>query len=445
MFNTAIEILKKIESLGDYNAYIVGGAVRDIILNNEPKDIDISTNCPMEILEDNFKCYDIGQSRDFGIVTTSVNNFSFEIAQFRTESCYDGRCPDEVNFITSFKEDANRRDFTINAMAMDKNRNIIDYFNGSHDIEQGMIKAVGVSTERFQEDGLRIMRAIRFAARYGFNIEDTTWNAIKNNVHMLSKISKERIKDEMFKMASENGKTFCYAIELMINCGIMEFLFPEFTNLSGLPHGPYHPEGCPAEHSLEALKKNNIKNPLINIAILFHDIGKGPCFKIRDGYKVTFYGHENVGAFMFKEIAKTYKFSNSETESIFFAIINHMKFHNIIKMKPSKVDTLISDPNFDILQQVSYCDDSCRLHMFNEEKWNETIKYIEQLKNQKETQKEIRNTIRGQRVIELTDCSPGPIIGEVLRAVTKKTVDNNINNSEEIDKLIVKEFNKRNI
>jgi tRNA nucleotidyltransferase (CCA-adding enzyme) len=224
MLKKGIEVLKILEKHGQ--AYITGGAVRDIITGEKtPDDIDIATNVPMEKIEELFKTHDIGANKDFGIVVVDYKGESFEVAQFRKDGTYsDGRRPDKIEVLASFKGDAERRDFTINAMAVDSKGNIIDYFDGQKDIKNKLIKAVGDPEKRFSEDYLRMLRAVRFSSRLGMDIDPDTISAIKNTAVKIKDISPERITKELLKMAKQEGTQLADAILMLDKADLLKHI-----------------------------------------------------------------------------------------------------------------------------------------------------------------------------------------------------------------------------
>lgn len=245
-FENAKNLIIEIEKKG-YEALLVGGCVRDFILGVKSKDVDIATNCPIDILEKEFNVVaDVSKNRTFGIVIIDYNGYRYETAQFRVESKYtDGRRPDEVTFVSSFKQDASRRDLTFNALGMRANGEIIDYFGGISDLNNKIIKVVGCPFDRFGEDFLRLMRVIRFAARFDFEIEYCTAEAVRECSFFLNNLAIERVTDELMKMASLGGKKFAKALQLMDNFGMLEQILPEVTNLKNFYHSPkHHPEGA---------------------------------------------------------------------------------------------------------------------------------------------------------------------------------------------------------
>ena len=307
----ALEILDIINKRGS-EGLIVGGAVRDIILGKEPHDVDIATNMDMEKVADIFKSFDIGKSQDFGIVAVPYKGYTFEIAHYREEfGTSDARHPDEVRDVDSFEQDSARRDITINSLGLDASGTIIDYQGGLEDIKNGLIRAVGNPDERIKEDALRIIRALRFAAKFGFDIEPDTKRAVQELGHMLFRdeqdpektgVSAERLHDELFKMAEVGGPALADFLDKLDEVGLLDKFLPEVKAMQGVQHQPeHHPEGDVGQHVQAALRASKVTGkPITTLAILFHDIGKPgtyeltPSDKYPDG-KHTFHGHDSFG------------------------------------------------------------------------------------------------------------------------------------------------------
>ena len=331
MLKAGVEVIRKIEADGG-KAWIVGGAVRDIIMGDNPHDVDIATSHPMEKLEKLFKTYDIGQSKDFGIVVVNHKGHQFEIAQLRADGKYtDGRRPDKVEFNVGLEGDMARRDLTFNAMAIDGEGNIIDHFGGKDAIKAKVIQTVGNPNDRFGEDHIRMMRAVRFAGKLGFDIESKTKDAIKQNKDKLMKVSMNRISDELWKMASQSGSKFADTIKILDEVGILELILPELMKLKDFKENPiHHPEayedgkGSPFDHTMKALRKNKLADPLTNMAILFHDIGKGYTHATKADGSSSFYDHAKMAGEVIETIAKRLKLSNKVKNALRFSAVNHM-------------------------------------------------------------------------------------------------------------------------
>jgi tRNA nucleotidyltransferase (CCA-adding enzyme) len=431
----AKEIINIVEKLG-FEAYIVGGCVRDTLLNKESHDIDISTNCPIHILEKHFKVYDIGKSKDFGIVVVQVNNKTYEIAQFRSDGEYsNSRHPDNIKIVSSFLEDTSRRDFTINAMGINSKGNIIDYHNGKEDLENKVIRCVGNPNKRFEEDSLRIMRAVRFAAKYNFSIEKYTGKAMKKLSVNINKLSPERIKEEIFKAANNNN--FDIYIDLLNKYKILSKILPEIANLKYLPHNyTHHPEGNVYQHTLAALKYS--EPGIVRIAILFHDIGKNVTLNYKNGLP-TYHGHDKEGISLFEDIANRLKFSNKEKEMVIFCIKNHMKFHEILVMKKSKVAKLVNSPYYNELLEVYKADSGCRGKYFKYR--NELEKILDRISEiDFNSIQKVETIVSGNLIMELLNLKPSKLVGDIKKRVTEYVIDNGVDDIENAILTIGKEI-----
>lgn len=435
----ALDILKAINKHGA-EALIVGGAVRDIILGKVPHDIDIATNMDIERVADLFKSFDIGSSKDFGIVAVPYKGFTFEIAHYREEfGTSDSRHPDEVRDVDSFEKDSARRDITINSLGLDVEGTIIDYQGGLEDIKNGMIRAVGNPDERIKEDALRIIRALRFAAKFGFDIEPETKRAVTELGHMLFRdekdpdktgVSAERLHDELFKMAEAGGPALADFLEKLDETELLDKFLPEVKAMQGVEQQPeHHPEGDVSQHVLAALRSSPVKGkPITTLAILFHDIGKPgtyaltPTDKYPDG-KHTFYGHDSHGVGVFEAIAKRLKFSNDEKNAISWVIKNHMKPYKAEQMKPSKLLALKNNEFWPELKDVLYADIHSRggesKFAKNPEDYKNILKHFDTrtkgLGDAKQVKNKVKNLVDGYTVMKLTGAT-GPEIGRILKA-----------------------------
>ena len=443
----AVQILKKINKNG-YRAYIVGGSVRDIILGDKLHDVDIATNMPIDEIYLAFdKVYDIGKSKDFGIVVVKSGGYDFEVAQFRTDGQYvDGRRPEDVEITMDFETDAGRRDFTINAMGVDASGNVIDYFDGKKDIKDKVIRTVGNPYDRFEEDYLRMKRAIRFSSKLDFQLDPETLEAIKSKKEFIKNISAERIREELIKMASQEGRKFARAITLLDETGILDIVLPEVVKLKEFKEQPeFHPEayeegeGTVFHHVLAALKKNKLEDPLINLSILLHDVGKGVTHQEKDG-KNTFHGHAEASKEIIDTIADRLKLTNKERKAILFAALNHMKMMNALDMKPTKILRLVDDEHWEVLKAVSYCDDACRKQLFDKGRFEKIINNMENIQKRwgDKTTKKTAKIVDGKRVMKITGLRPGPEVGQIIKKVTDWIV--NKGSKESIDKLIKKAY-----
>lgn len=305
-----------------YEVYLVGGAVRNLKRGLPPDDYDFTTNAtPQQVITLFRKVIPTGI--EHGTVTVLFKGSSFEVTTYRMDGKYSNfRHPDSITYCTDIYEDLKRRDFTINAMAIDvRNDSLIDVHGGMEDLKKGIVRAIGNPDERFAEDGLRILRACRFAAQLDFQIEPVTLQGMINNKDHLENISKERIRDELLKtMTADHPST---AFFYMQKTEILEYVLPELLEGVGIEQRDRHQFDV-FHHSLCSCDFME-KDPVLRMAALLHDIGKPRCFKVRDGIN-TFYGHENVGAEMAHEILRRLKFSKADENRICHLIQNHM-FH----------------------------------------------------------------------------------------------------------------------
>jgi tRNA nucleotidyltransferase/poly(A) polymerase len=445
--SAAVNVLNKINKAG-FKAFIVGGSVRDIVLGNlKPHDVDIATNAPMDVLGRMFKTFDIGKSRDFGIVVVRQGPFAFEIAQFRQDGKYkDGRRPESVKISGSFEQDAARRDFTINAMAINARGEIVDYFDGRKDIQNKILRTVGDPRQRFGEDFLRMLRAPRFASKFGLEIEKGTEKAIQKLSTNIKELAPERIHDELIKAASQSGDKFANFIIQLDKLKLLKFILPEVLNLKWFRENlRHHPEtvgsgGTVYAHVLAALRKSDTADPIKNLAILLHDVGKGVTFSQKEGLP-RYLEHAKMSVNLVRDIANRLKMSNKDKDALLFAVGNHMKFHTILNMRPSKIAKLVSDDNWDVLLAVARADEFARGETFMHK--GEFEKIVDKAIKIKEKfgMPVVNNTLKlvdGKHVMNLTGLKPGKKIGEIIRKTTEWIIDNGITDQGKIDDHILK-------
>jgi len=347
MLNKSIKyILKNINNHG-YEAYVVGGAVRNYLLGKDIEDFDVTTNALPDYIEKLFE-KTIPTGKKFGTITVLHDNNSYEITTFRSDGVYsDGRRPDSVSFSKELKEDLRRRDLTINAMCMDYDENIIDYFGGKEDLKNGIIKCIGNPDERFNEDALRMIRAVRFMTQLRFTIDEETRLSIIKNSHFIKAISIERIHDELNKiLLSEKPSR---GIRMLVNTGLMNYIIPEYISSVGFnQHNPYHDKDV-FEHVMEVL--DNIEPKLnLRLAAFFHDISKPECFTQDENGRGHFYGHHIKSATETKEIMKRLKYSNDLIEDV--SIIIRYHYLKEIDMKDKGVKRFINNVGTDRLDDM---------------------------------------------------------------------------------------------
>ena len=435
MFVAGLDLIEQIAIAG-FDAYFVGGCVRDLLLGKEAKDVDITTNAPMDVLEKMFRCFDIGASKDFGIVVVPHKGFNFEIAQFRTEGAYsDGRRPDEVQVTQSFAEDVKRRDFTINALGLDINGNVVDHVNGQDALKAGVITTVGKADDRFTEDHLRMLRAIRFAVRFDFNLTDEVVDAIRAHAHKIHDISVERVKDELFKMANQNGDKFAEAILLLDEVGLLVHVLPEvkalqevFETVRWHPEAYVVGEGTSYDHTICALRQNMEEDALHNFAVLFHDLGKAETHSYDDELdRHSFKCHDVRGEELAGQAANRLKFSNDEKSVVRFCAKQHMTGWRIREMKKSKVAKLVNHEWWSFLKNVMWCDDSCRLDAFEPDTLRDNMAWAEKIGADVaafvDKQHNSVEVVNGKVIMEMLDLKPSPLVGKIKTEVTSRFLD----------------------
>ncbi|MDD5672114.1 MAG: CCA tRNA nucleotidyltransferase, partial [Candidatus Omnitrophica bacterium] len=329
----AYGIVKRLAEAG-YVAYFAGGCVRDDLMHECPGDYDIATSASPDDVEKLFP-KTIAVGKQFGVIIVVEGDAQFEVATFRREGSYrDGRHPSEVSF-TDPEEDAKRRDFTVNGLFYDPIQNkVIDYVGGQKDLQAKIIRAIGAPDERFEEDKLRLLRAVRFASVLGFEIEPATWSAVCRRFQEIHDVSPERIRDEIVKMLTRPGAD--RGLDLLSRSCLLKEILPEIEAMKNIQQPPaFHPEGDVFVHTKLMLAQ--LKNPSkeLALAVLFHDVGKPPTLAVRDGH-ITFYEHAPLGARMTETIMRRLRFSNDEIETVAGCVENHMRFGDVQKMREGK-------------------------------------------------------------------------------------------------------------
>ena len=333
-----------------YQALLVGGCVRDLLLEREPADYDVTTDARPERVMELFPG-SLGIGAQFGVVLVQQDGSKVEVATFRCDLGYsDGRHPDEIVYARSAQEDVARRDFTINGLLMRHDSGeILDYVGGQADLRAGLIRTIGDADRRFAEDKLRMLRAIRFAARFGFPIEEKTLAAIRKHASEIHSVSAERIRDELTKLLTEGASR--RGFELLDETGLLQEILPEVAAMKGVEQPPqYHPEGDVWIHTrmmLEGLGPGT--SPALAWGVLLHDVGKPPTFRsaVTTGDRIRFDGHVEVGVPMAEAICKRLRFSGEDTEQVKALVANHMKFKDVAQMRKSTLKRFVRQPRFD--------------------------------------------------------------------------------------------------
>ena len=343
-------IVKVLRSAG-YAAYFAGGCVRDFLLGRDAKDYDVATSAlPETVLQIFPRTFAVGAH--FGVVLVASDadgsELLTEVATFRNDGAYsDGRHPDQVRFSQSAEEDVQRRDFTINGMLLDPlSAEVLDYVGGRADLSAGIIRAIGDPARRFQEDKLRMLRAIRFAARFEFSIEPATFAAMQQLAPEIEQVSRERIREELTRMLTEGHARTAFL--LLDVSGLLRELLPEIAKMKGVAQPPeYHPEGDVWVHTLLLLEKLEANcSPTLAWGTLLHDVGKPPTYREAPD-RIRFDGHAEVGTRMAEAILKRLRFSNDECQQILLLVENHMRFGDVMKMKDSTLKRFFRLPLFE--------------------------------------------------------------------------------------------------
>ncbi len=366
----AAQIVARLRAAG-HQAWFVGGCVRDLLLGREPKDFDVATSAPpQQVLTLFERTFSVGAH--FGVVLVSSETSDHpgeeiltEVATFRSDGAYsDGRRPDAVRFSTSPQEDVRRRDFTINGLLLDPEAlaetrmtgkthtadslkdAVLDFVGGVEDLHAGVIRAIGDPAERFAEDKLRMLRAVRFAARLAFELEPATARAIRQLAPAVSQVSRERVREELTRMLTEGhaGRAFT----LLDQTGLLSQVLPEVARMKGVAQPPqYHPEGDVWVHTLLLLDQLPAGCPMaLAWGALLHDVGKPATFRVAPD-RIRFDGHAEVGVGIAEEICRRLRFPNHETEQILSLIANHMRFGDVRKMKESTLKRFFRLRDFD--------------------------------------------------------------------------------------------------
>ncbi len=350
----ATMIVRRLRDAG-HEAFFAGGSVRDRLLGLEPSDYDIATSARPPQVEALFeKTIPVG--RRFGIVIVHRAPDDFEVATFRADGPYlDGRHPASVRF-ASREEDALRRDFTINAMFEDPlTGQVIDLVGGRADLAAGVVRAVGEPSRRFAEDRLRMIRAVRFAARFGFRIEPATFAAIASDAARLAEVSAERIGEELIKILTEGGAR--QGFELLDASGLLRIVVPEMLEMKGCEQSAdYHPEGDVFVHTLKCVEQLPAGcSPTLALGLLLHDVAKPRCAGVREGRR-TFYGHSEMGADMATAVCRRLRYSNTTTERVAWLVAQHLRHTAARNMKPSTLKRFLRQEGIDELIELTRMD-----------------------------------------------------------------------------------------
>lgn len=385
--------------------------MRDQLLGVEAKDYDIASSARPEEVQQLFPRVTDLTGKSFGVVRVMVENESYEVATFREDGLYkDGRRPDSVRFATA-EEDAQRRDFTVNGLFYDPvAERLIDYVGGEADLRAGIIRAIGNPVDRFTEDHLRLLRAIRFATRLYFKIEPKTWEAICAGAANIRTISAERIRDELNKIFTADKPEL--GLDLLDQSGLLREVLPDIAALHGVEQPPqFHPEGDVFKHTRLMLSKIEQPNLELALGVLYHDVGKKPTSKVDENGRIRFNEHESVGANMAEEIMTGLRYDNKTIQTVRELVQHHMQFKDVPHMRPSTLKRMMARPTFTL---------ELELHRIDCSSSHGDLKHYEFLKQQLETMsaEEIDPAplITGKDILAM-GLPPGRAVGRILEAV----------------------------
>ena len=411
-----------------FEAYFVGGCVRDFVRGVSPGDYDIATSAPPDQVIRLFE-HTVAVGAKFGVVVVLEGGYSYEVATFRSDDIYeDGRRPTQVHF-SSAREDVLRRDFTINGLLMDPNTNdVVDYVGGRDDIEKKIIRTIGDPAVRFNEDYLRMLRAIRFAAHLDFHLEDNVREAIVRHAPKIREISAERVQEELNKILTRPGAA--RALEFMAETGLLERILPEVARMRGVEQPPrFHPEGDVWRHTLmmmEILSEEN--RPEADAALawgaLLHDVGK-PVTRTEDEKGVHFYGHVKQGESVAEDVMRRLRFSRVRRETVLDLIRQHMAFMNVKKMRPARLKRFLRMPNFQLHLQLHRLDCLASHGMLDHYEFCR-----EQLQRTEQGELHPPRLLTGADLLSM-GFIPGKQIGEILRVLEEEQLENRIRSREE--------------
>lgn len=431
------EILKILNNL-NYKAYLVGGALRDYLLGKSTNDYDIASSARAEEIEEIFKDYPHSSpGKKFGTVIVNFKELNVEITTFRIDSKYeDHRRPESVVFADNIETDLKRRDFTINALAMDKDKKIIDIMDSRKDLENRLIKSVGDPDKKIKEDALRMLRAVRFASQLNFKIDEDLKNAIKNNKELINYIAKERIQVEFNKILLSDKPSI--GLDLLEEVGLLEILFPDLAKCVGYDQKtPYHNKTL-FDHIKSVVDMTEKDLPL-RMAGLFHDIAKPLCLSIDENNLGHFYGHDILGAKMAEEILRDYKYPKKFISQVKLLIEEHMKVAGKMSDKALRRQIKrLGEENIDPLYGLLVAD---RLSTVEDRNISDLDYNIERihfiLENNSEILKKSFLAINGNDLMTL-GFKEGKIIGEILKYLNELVIDQPEKNEKEILLNIVK-------
>ena len=432
----------------EHKAYLVGGCVRDLLLGREPADYDVATSAtPLQVMEIFPETFAVGAQ--FGVVlvppakdvasNVSANDSDrgglVEVATFRSDIGYsDGRHPDEVRFSQDPREDVARRDFTINGMLLDPlTDEVLDFVGGRRDLENKMLRAIGDPERRFAEDKLRMLRAVRFAARFGYSIEPSTWAAIQKLAPEIHVVSRERVRDELTKMLTEGRARDAFL--LLDRSGLLGEILPEISAMKGVAQPPqFHPEGDVFVHTLLLLE--NLPRPCpaaLAWGALLHDVGKPATFRVAPD-RIRFDGHVDVGVKMAEEICRRLRLSGDDTQQVSALVDHHMRFGQAMRMSESTLKKFLRMPHFE--QHLALHRADCLASHGGLDSYQFVQKKLSEIPPEKMRPPRL---VSGEDLIS-AGYSPGPQFRKILDAVENAQLEGDLTSRQAAMEFVRREF-----
>jgi putative nucleotidyltransferase with HDIG domain len=434
----ANSICEKLRTSG-HEALLVGGCVRDILLGRKPADYDIATDAtPDEVMRLFPESVAVGAQ--FGVILVPRDGLKVEVATFRADAGYsDGRHPDAVVFARTPKEDVQRRDFTINGLLMRHDTGeVLDFVDGQADLRAGIIRAIGEPDRRFQEDKLRLLRAVRFAARFGFTIEPATFDALRRHAREIKQVSAERVRDELTKLLTEGAAR--RGFELLEETGLLHEILPEIAAMKGVEQPPqFHPEGDVWIHTRLMIEQLPVgTSPTLAWGVLLHDVGKPATFKsaAETGDRIRFDGHVDVGVRVAQDVTRRLRFSNEDAEQIVALVDNHMRFKDVEQMRASTLKRFVRLPHFEEHLELH------RLDCLSSHRRLESYGFVTRtLVETPPEQIRPARLLTGDDLLEM-GYQPGPVFSEMLRAVEDAQLEGQLQTRDEAKEYVLRSFRR---
>jgi poly(A) polymerase len=428
---SAVEILKRLRAEG-FQAFLVGGCVRDLVMGFVPKDYDISTDATPEQVVGLFP-ESLTVGAQFGVMIVPREEGNVEVATFRSDGRYsDGRHPNEVRYAKTPQQDVLRRDFTINGLLYDPlEERVLDYVGGQADIRARRVRTIGDPYERFSEDRLRMLRAVRFAVRLKFTLDAATKQAIRKQAPEIRQVSAERLRDEILKILTEGQAR--PGFELLDMTGLLQEVLPEIKRMQGVAQPvEFHPEGDVWVHTMMMLEGLRLPTPTLALGVLLHDVGKPPTFSIRE--RIRFDNHVEVGAKMAEEICDRLRLSSGEREQVVELVRHHLRFKDFPRMRRSTQLRFLRMQAFEEHLELHRLD--CLASHGDLSNYEMAKRMLEETPAE-----EIRPAplLRGDDLIA-HGYTPGPIFKEILQAVEDAQLEGKVRSSADALRLVVERF-----